>query len=142
MSEFMYVDAMMNSPVDENETWFQLSRFTTSWNLCSTSSLMFAGSRPIPSCDRSDMRTVRITRSEPLIKRSRPLLARRMRMMTPLQRRVEWMVWQVWVSIILIHPFDVPEIIWLPNAVNIVTHVDCLASWAACLAATAGSTPS
>lgn len=63
-------------------------------------------------------------------------------MMTPLQRRVEWMVSQVWVSIILIQPLDVPEIIWLPRAVKMVTQVDCLASCAACLAAAAGSMPS
>lgn len=31
---------------------------------------------------------------------------------------------------------------WLPKAVKIVTQVECLASWAACLAATAGSTSS
>lgn len=31
---------------------------------------------------------------------------------------------------------------WLPKAVNMVTQVECLASWAACLAATAGSTSS
>lgn len=60
-------------------------------------------------------------------------------MMTPLQRRVEWIVLQVWVSIILIQPLDVPEIIWLPSAVKMVTHVDCFASCAACLAAAAGS---
>lgn len=38
-----------------------------------------------------------------------------------------------------IHPFDVPAIIWFPNAVNIVTHVDCFASCTACFAATVGS---
>lgn len=31
---------------------------------------------------------------------------------------------------------------WLPKAVKIVTQVECLASWAACLAAVAGSTSS
>ena len=39
----------------------------------------------------------------------------------------------------LIHPFDVPEMMWFPNAEKMVTQVDCLASWAARLAAAAGS---
>lgn len=61
-------------------------------------------------------------------------------MTTPLQSRVECIVVQVWVSMMLIQPFDVPAMIWFPNAVKIVTHVECFASWAACFAATAGST--
>lgn len=60
-------------------------------------------------------------------------------MTTPLQRRMEWIVVQVSVSIMLIHPFDVPAMMWFPNAVNMVTQVECFASWAACFAATAGS---
>src|SRR5947207_693168 len=39
----------------------------------------------------------------------------------------------------LIHPLDVPASMWLPSAVNMVTHVECFASWAACFAAAAGS---
>jgi len=60
-------------------------------------------------------------------------------MTTPLQRRIEWIVVQVCVSIMFIQPFEVPAIMWLPKAVKIVTQVECLASWAACLAAVAGS---
>lgn len=59
--------------------------------------------------------------------------------MTPLQRRVECIIVQVWVSMILIHPLDVPARMWLPSAVNMVTHVECFASWAACFAAAIGS---
>lgn len=88
------------------------------------------------------MRTVRMTRSELLTSRSRPLRARRIRMMTPLQSRVEWIVRQVCVSMMLIHPFDVPVMMWLPSAEKIVTHVLFFASSAACLAALAASTPS
>lgn len=122
------MEAVTNSPVAENATWFQLRRLTTSWNLCSMSSLMPEGSRFMPSCERSGMRMVRITRSELFTSKSRPLLARRRRITTPLQRRVEWMVWQVCVSMMLIQPFDVPAKIWLPSGVNMVTHVECLAS--------------
>lgn len=133
---------MTNSPVDENATWFQLRRLTTSWNLCSTSSFMAEGSRLTPSSDRSGMITVRMTRSELLTRRSRPFLARRRRITTPLHNLVEWIVVQVWVSMILIQPFDVPDMMWLPSAVNIVTQVECFASCAACFAATAGSVSS
>ena len=49
---------------------------------------------------------------------------------------------QVSVSMMLIHPLEVPPIMWFPNAVKMVTHVECFASCAACLAATAGSTSS
>lgn len=138
----MNVVAVTNSLVEENVTWFQLSLLTTSWNLCSTCSLMLDGSRPMPSWDRSGIRTVRITRSELLTSRSRPLLARRSRMTTPLQSRMEWIVVHVSVSMMLIHPFEVPAMMWFPNAVKIETHVECFASCAACFAATAGSTSS
>ena len=60
-------------------------------------------------------------------------------MTTPLHSRVECMVLQVCVSIILIHPFDVPARMWFPREVNMVTHVECFASCAACFAAAAGS---
>lgn len=49
-------------------------------------------------------------------------------MTTPLQRRVEWMVVQVSVSMMLIQPFDVPAMMWFPSAVKIVTQVECFAS--------------
>lgn len=88
------------------------------------------------------MRIVRITRSELLTRTFRPLLESRRRITTPLQSRVEWIVVQLCVSIMLIQPFDVPAMMWFPRAVNIVTHVECFASWAACFAATAGSTSS
>lgn len=88
------------------------------------------------------MRIVRMTRSELLISRSRPLLASRINITTALQSRVEWMVLQVCVSIMLIQPFDVPATMWFPNAVKMVTQVDCLASCAACFAVTAGSASS
>lgn len=52
------------------------------------------------------------------------------------------MVVQVWVSIMLIQPLEVPAMMWLPKAVKMVTQVECFASCAACLAATAGSTSS
>lgn len=133
---------MTNSPVDEKATWFQLRRLTTSWNLCSTSSFMAEGSRLTPSWDRSGIIIVRMTRSELLTRRSRPFLARRRRITTPLQSLVEWIVVQVWVSMMLIQPFDVPEMIWLPSAVKMVTQVECFASCAACFAATAGSVSS
>ena len=82
---------------------------------------------------------VRITRSELFTSRSRPLFARRSRITTPLQRRVEWMVVQLCVSMMLIQPFDVPPMMWFPSAVKTVTQVECFASCAACFAATAGS---
>ena len=135
----MNVEAVTNSPVEEKATWFQLRRLTTSWNLCSTWSLMLVGSRSTPSWVRSGMQMVRITRSELFTSRSRPLFARRSRITTPLQRRVEWMVVQLCVSMMLIQPFDVPPMMWFPSAVKTVTQVECFASCAACFAATAGS---
>lgn len=142
MSGFIYVDAITNSPVDENETWFQVFFCTTSWYLCSSSSLMFDGSSPIPNCDRSDIMTERIIPSVQLTSRSRPFPARRITLITRLQIRVEWIIWHVCVSMMLIHPFDVPAMMWFPKAVKTASHVYCFASWVACFAAAAGSSPS
>lgn len=86
--------------------------------------------------------TVRMMRSELLMRRSLPFLARRMRITTPLHSREEWIVVHVSVSMMFIQPFEVPAIMWFPKAVNMLTQVECFASWAACFAAAAGVTSS
>lgn len=53
-------------------------------------------------------------------------------MTTPAHSRVECMIAQVCVSMIFNHPLLVPAMMWLPRDVKMVTHVDCLASCAAC----------
>src|SRR5271154_6143555 len=79
--------------------------------------------------ERSGSAMTRMMRSVLLTRMERPFEDSRSREIRPDAILELWMILRDSVSMMLIQPFDVPVIMWLPVREKIATQVDCLFSW-------------